>query len=214
MKTLILKHNGHEAHVPYGLPDSLRFDCFVPEHGMCIAYVDLRAEEILVLEVHRPMESPIGTPGAEMLSADLCNHSAVLEQAGDVCTVFGWLDRYEDARERGFIPGSNPDACTLSTIAEMALLESDLHTADLRLPDAVRGKHSPIPDPRDPDESYAHHRLQRFIEHVLVPRAQELATKAAKRRQSLWLEEQIEAMAEAAAARRDDAAVKYGKERE
>lgn len=177
MKTLILKHGGHEAHVPYELPDSLRFDCFVPEMGIGWACVDVRSDTIDVVDSS-------GIP---------CDDPAVLEQAGDVCAVFERAlstQRLMSAQYTGRVPEHDVvNARVLSTIAEMALLESDLHTADLRLPEPVRDEKGAPPDPRTPDDSYAHHRLMRFIHEVLVPRAQDLATAAAKRREAEWVQD-------------------------
>lgn len=204
MNTLVLRHNGHEAHVPYELPDSLRFDCFVPGQGVCEATVDVRAEAILVLEVRDQPDW--------MMSSD-----AVLEQAGDVCAVFERSlesQRLMSAQYTDRVPEDDvADARVLSTIAEMALLESDLHTAWCRLPEPLRPSSCAPPDPRGPEESHAHHALQRFIEQTLVPRAQDMATAAAKRREAQWHEEQVEKAFYSRHSADVDAAINIAKER-
>ena len=200
MRSLTLKCDGHEVHIPYELPDSLRFDCFVPGSGLCEAYVDVRSDKIDVIEVrqHLPvnrMASATLTDGAEYMPA-------VLEQAGDVCAVF---ERALDLTRVDRIS----DATTLSTIARIAVLESDLHTEWCRLPAIV----SP-PEPCESNErhSLAARSLKNFVADVLVPRAQDMATAAAKKRMTQWEENQREMKAEALEARRWDAAIKRAKE--
>lgn len=202
MTTLILKHNGHEALVPYELPESTWVTVFVPDHGICNASVLLRTEDIQVEEVGGPLSKPHCPiiPGAE-------NHPAVLEQAGDVCAVF------EHALGADHNNHLQSDVKVLSTIAEMALLESDLHTAWCRLPEPLRPSSCAPPDPRDPEESHAHHALQRFIEQVLVPRAQGMATAAAKRREAEWDEEQSRQALYARRAARTDRSIDIAKDR-
>ena len=196
MKTLVLKHRGHEAHVPYELPDSLRFDCFHPEHGMCVAHVDLRQEEIWVTEVCRVDDDR----KEESLGWSICSHPVILEQAGDVCSVFDW--------ENGT---GHDDAKVLSTIAEMELLESDLHTAWSRLPFEVADiKLAPT---QVPTEWAAAKCLERFIREVLVPRAQDLATAAAKRREMEWVQEMSHQDWQAARSAELDLAIDLEKER-
>lgn len=199
MKTLVLKHQGHEAHVPYELPDSLRFDCFVPNYGILDVTIDPRAEDISVTCVE--------TKRGECMCATLGAHDAVLEQAGDVCAVF------DDAGLMGTPPSkaNHVDASILSTIAEMAILESDLHTAWCRLP-------GPVSDHTEAPENYAKDwhatkALASFITHVLVPRAQDLATAAAKRREAQWIESLSEYEKESAYARGLDMEIKAAKER-
>lgn len=206
MKTLVLKHQGHEAHVPYELPDSLRFDCFVPSYGILDVTIDPRAEDISVTCVE--------TKRGECMCATLGAHDAAIEQAGDVCAVFELAFNLLERERAGWSLSANDrnDLKVLSTIAEMALLESDLHTADLRLSALIRESTSAPPDPRDPNKSYAHHRLQRFIVNVLVPRAQDLATAAAKRREAQWIESLSEYEKESAYARGLDMEIKAAKE--
>lgn len=206
MKTLILKHNGYEAHVPYELPDAVAVDCFVPGYGVYKASVDVRAEDIEVLEVRNPATGAF----LELDEIEESERAAVIEQAGVVVRTFmealpiewsecaqakeddipGWGHRLA-LIESSWMASTRPsDMKILSTIAEMAHLESDLHTAWCRMPAALRPSGTEPPDPRTPEESHAHLALQRFISEVLVPRAQDFATAAAKRREAQWNEEQ------------------------
>jgi hypothetical protein len=152
------------------LPDMVRFECFVPEHGVCIAHVDPRGEEVEVLEVREVLDPPIGE---SRLPDDVCSHPAVIEQAGDVCAVF----------ERALDSVRVWEDETLRAIADMAHLESDLHTAWCRLPGVVRD------EVVEPYQGKAPEALEAFITEVLVPRAQDMAEAAAKRRQAQWEEE-------------------------
>lgn len=174
MKTLIIKNGGHEAHVPYELPSEVAVDCFVPEYGTFPAHVDLRGDKVVVTEV-------TGLPEW------FCSHDAVLEQAGDVCAVFERALSTQDRDAQGC--RDNPeDLRILSTIAEMAHAESDLHTAWCRLPERVRES---VDEPQDkPGLWKASQALEVFVINVLVPRAQDMATAAAKRREAEWNEEQ------------------------
>lgn len=208
MKTLILKHNGHVAHVPYELPVGDWFDVFVPDHGICNASVMLRSEDIRVEEVTPKGKGliPDAIPGAE-------NHPAVLEQAGDVCAVFELAFNLPERQRAGWSLSANDrnDLKVLSTIAEMAHLESDLHTAWGRLPDDVRGV---VDEPEDdPDCWKASRALQGFIENTLVSRAQDLATAAAKRREAEWCLERDREAASMQRSSRTDLAIDLAKER-
>lgn len=204
MNTLVLRHNGHEAHVPYELPDSFQFDCFIPLEGICAATADPRSDEIDILEVRHPDGSFMSGSGYP---------AAVLEQAGDVCAVFERaLPGDLNGQERWNRHAPREDVLALSTIAEMAILESDLHTAWCRLPEPLRPSSCAPPDPRDPNESHAHHALQRFIEQTLVPRAQDMATAAAKRREAEWRQEKVAEAREIHASRMTDLAIDIAKE--
>lgn len=214
MKTLILKYNSHEAHVPYELPDSLRFDCFVPGYGILDVTVDARAEDISVTCVE--------TKAGECLCSTLGDHDAVLEQAGDVCAVFERALRSHDTYiSVGWTtPEASSDRGLLSTIAEMALLESDLHTAWCRLPDSVTERisaYTPLCHERrdgTPNASMPSFKaLESFITNVLVPRAQDLATAAAKRRQSEWAQECRQSTVEFRSAHMTDLAIDLAKEK-
>lgn len=177
MTTLVLKHNGHEAHVPYELPDSLRFDCFVPDFGMGWACIDLRSEEIDVVDGCHI--------GSIVVSG---HHPAVLEQAGDVYAVFELAFNLLERERAGWSLSTNDrnDLKVLSTIAEMAILESDLHTLWLRLPGGMCP--AAMEPASRPEDWLAKRVLNRFITDVLVPRAQDLATAGAKRREAEWNE--------------------------
>lgn len=204
MKTLILNHNGHQAHVPYELPDSLRFDCFVPGYRVYVAAVDLRADAIHVIEI----ADRAGTGWLDLDELEENERAAVLEQAGDVCAVF---EHALGLSTTAHFHRREEDARVLSTIAEMALLESDLHTAWSRLPVAVTElTHEPVLDPR---HWHATKMLSRFVTNVLAPRAQDLATAAAKRRLQDWVAEEEQRAHESARSERTDFRIQFAKER-
>lgn len=205
MKTLILKHGGYEAHVPYELPDAVAVDCFVPGYGVYKASVDVRAEDIEVPEVRNPATGAF----LELDEIEESERAAVIEQAGVVVRTFmealpiewsecaqakeddnpGWGPLLA-VTESSWVASTRPsDMPILATIAAMAHHEKEAEIAFYLLPGSIRCS--------IPMLSYSHNRmaeraLAAFITHVLVPRAQDLATAAAKRREAEWSEEQGE----------------------
>lgn len=199
MKTLSMKCDGHEVQIPYELPDSLRFDCFVPGMGVLEASVDLREDDVEVVDVRTASGAVVG--GKVECRVD------VIEQAGDVCAVF---ERALGVGLKTVDPTTLGDAPVLYAIARIAVLESDLHTEWCRLPDAVTNE---VDAPSDEKEDgLAFHALAAFITKVLVPRAQDMATAAAKNRSDQWMEEQADAYQEHVLSGRTDAAIKRAKE--
>lgn len=203
MKTIRLSLTGSDGppcEVPYTLPQSVRFDCFVPEAGICRAFVDISAEEVVVDELLQP-----GLNGAwYMLSLTELDDRLtrdVLEQAGDVCAVFeralsapartlaaGW-------EQKGITPDTASDAKTLTTIADLARHEQALRYAWGCIPPALRtGNYVPemlvaqvLEDTETPNmDCRAVRVLHAFIHKHLVERAQSMATKAARARQQAW----------------------------
>lgn len=164
------------------LPDSVRFDCFVPELGICKAVVDPRSDEIDVLEVRLPDGAPV----------ELDDDSAVLEQAGDVCAVF----EATLAQSKFTGPKSEGDDCrTLTAIADMALHETELRAAWESVPDDIThfvSNHAPGRmtryDGRPNPLAACNLVLNAFITSTLVERAQAMAEAAVKRRQAQWIQ--------------------------
>lgn len=185
MKTLRLSLTGSDGtpcEVPYTLPQSVRFDCFVPEAGICVGHVDISADEVVVDELLQP-----GLNGAwynlSLTELDDRLTRDVLEQAGDVCAVF---ERILSTECNPIMVCSAEDAKTLTTIADIANQESDLHLSWWKLAPEVAQRDKAPQDPHNENDSYAFHALHRFIHTVLVERAQDVATKAARARQQAW----------------------------
>lgn len=225
MKPLILKYNGHEAHVPYELPDAVAVDCFVPGYGVYKASVDVRAEDIEVLEVRNPATGAF----LELDEIEESERAAVIEQAGVVVRTFmealpiewsecaqakeddnpGWGPLLA-VTESSWVASARPsDMSILATIAAMAHHEKEAEIAFYLLPGSIRCS--------IPMLSYSHNRmaeraLAAFITHVLVHRAQDLATAAAKRREAEWNEAQEDLMRGARLSWHVDIAVKNLKE--
>lgn len=168
---------GTTVTLAYELPDSVRFDCFVPGVGICAGYVDPRAEEISVVDLTS------GEPCPTTLPLDMHRMDAVLEQAGDVCRMLQLV--LESQVRHGH--RADEDGRTLTAIADMAMHESDAHTSWLRLPDNLRWS---AHEPAFGKDDTAHKILAAFIEEVLVERAQDMSTAAAKQRQAQWETEQ------------------------
>jgi hypothetical protein len=201
---------GTPVTLPYELPDSVRFDCFVPGVGICETTLDARSEEVDVVDMRGPDGVQYGVHGATEAEA------AVLEQAGDVCAVFERALSRKTLMSDYRSPDETPDPMVLTAIADMAMHETELRAAWERLPGAIRSRQHTMNErplvtgARDMTPSKA--ALRDFIEYVLLERAQAMATAAAKRRQAQWNEEQTEAHKEAYAGAVIDLAIKRAKE--
>lgn len=197
MKTLTLSITtscGNTVQVPYTLPTTLTFDCFVPAVGIVKCDVDVSAEDIAITEVFH-------SDGRSAMASGWQHTEPVIEQAGAVCWVVEgtlpppgsmpqrdngstapWV-RWFNERERWKGRVAPDDLAVLRHIADVAWHEQKASEAFYRLPGEVRSRR-PMLSRRSEDTAPA--LLETFVHTILVERAQDMATKAAKARQQTW----------------------------